>query len=517
MQPLSGQTSNSMIDESRLIIFDNSFRLEIVEDSGKTIKHNEAWEITFPQKFKNRKLNFVRLHFCKDPRFLELNDKKLDENGAYLSLSCHNAEDNSWNTWSDQFGSEKFATVGSKQKLNRNIFNAIQSLIGSFTIDRIRLKNSGRGRTELAVAQVHYLECFFLEEMPSAQTFDRTFKAEAAGANKVTFDLKNETGTPFFQGEKWSFALPPSIAGRQINYIVLKFRQSPDKIASETFQDIDPAYILVQAHDRNTGLLWPWYDRYGSEKYVEPRTVDDPETEGLHDCLSCMKDVQTDKIVLTHAGYGDRNKSAAIIHSLEVIVFPDKANTYSQELIFTELTKFAKPDAGIDLPESGGGPRFGGKYPGALMLGVRRHFRRLYLNSIPHIHRFFTSEPAVSNGYIDSLGRLVLNLPAGKKLRQVEVAAGDIDNTVLSMNKDKHFGRLGWSELYAYVRSGQDGKLRLIAAKANVGPEGVIAFSPDVGDLDILPGDQLIIESRLDVAFIMGLRFLFVNPRQISF
>jgi hypothetical protein len=94
---------------------------------------------------------------------------------------------------------------------------------------------------------------------------------------------------------------------------------------------------------------------------------------------------------------------------------------------------------------------------------------------------------------------------------QIQWVIINVDNTILSHNKDKHFGRLGWSELYAYIRSGSDMKLRLIADKANVGPEGVIVFLPDSGDIDIFPEDQLVIESRLDVAYLMGIRLMFYD------
>ncbi|PKL49038.1 MAG: hypothetical protein CVV42_07680 [Candidatus Riflebacteria bacterium HGW-Riflebacteria-2] len=510
LQAASVRADNILIDAALLESHADSCKLIIQEDSGKSIRHNEEWEIEFPQQFRNRRLNYVRMHFCKDPKFLELNDRKFDENGAYLSLSYRNADKKTWHVWSDQFGSEKFATVGSKQNLNRNVFYGIQSMAGGFPIDRVRIKNKGRGKTELAVAQVHYLEFFFVEEPRQDETYSRVFSANPMGDYKVRFDIDNVAGLPMYQNESWCFNLPESMAGRQINYIVIKFRQSSEKIASDTYFDENPASILVQARDRNTGHIWPWYDRYGREKYVEPRTADDPETECLHDCLSCMKNVQPDRIILKHIGSGDREKSIALLYSVEVIVFPDIARTSISELIFTADTSFSDPAAGLDFPAYGGGPRFGGKYPGALMIGVRRHFRRIYQNAIHLMHRFATSEPLPQDGYIDALGRLNLNLPAGKKLRQVEIAAGDVDNTILSHNKDKHFGRLGWSELYAYIRSGSDMKLRLIADKANVGPEGVIVFLPDSGDIDIFPGDQLVIESRLDVAYLMGIRLMFL-------
>jgi hypothetical protein len=184
LQSASVRADNILIDAALLESHADSCKLIIQEDSGKSIRHNEEWEIEFPQQFRNRRLNYVRMHFCKDPKFLELNDRKFDENGAYLSLSYRNADKKTWHVWSDQFGSEKFATVGSKQKLNRNVFYGIQSMADGFPIDRVRIKNKGRGKTKLAVAQVHYLEFFFVEEPRQDETYSRVFSANPMGDYK---------------------------------------------------------------------------------------------------------------------------------------------------------------------------------------------------------------------------------------------------------------------------------------------------------------------------------------------
>lgn len=508
---LFAQSNIVAVGEGQLQIMADSFKLKINE-SGQAIGHSTAWEINIPSQFSKRRLNFVRMHFCKDPQYLQLNDHKMDENGAYLSLSCHNAAAGSWHQWSDQFGPEKFATVGNRHKLNRNVFNSIQSLVGEFPIDKIRLINMGRGKTELAIAHIYYLECFFLAEASSVEACSQSFKAVSQNSTTARFVFDDAVGKPFKQGEKWCLRLPQEFAGRQINYIIMRFRQPQEKIIKDESRDENPAYILVEAHDSASGWLWPWYDRYGTEKYVEPRSADDPENENLHDCLNCMGGVKADKIILTNAGYGDPVRSVAMMYSTEVVFFPDLTNTFFRELIYTTNTRFASPLQKQVLPEFGGGPRFGGKYPGAMMLGVRRPFRKIYQDGIPPAHRFVTTQPAAEDGYIDGLGRLFLNLPAGKKLRQIEVAAGDVDNTVLETNKDAHFGRLGWSELYFYIKNGNDRKLRLLSRKVNVGPEGIIAVAPDCGDFEIMAGDQLVIESRLDVGYIMGLRLLFADP-----
>lgn len=506
--PLPAQNNIVAVDEGELQIMADSFKLKISEN-GRAIGHSTAWEITMPPQFSDRKLNYVRVHFCKDPQYLQLNEHRIDENGAYLSLNCHNPVDGTWHQWSDQFGPEKFATVGDRHKLNRNVFNSIQSLVGEFPVDKIRLINTGRGKTELAIAHIYYLECFFLAEASSVNLCSQSINAVWQNSTTARFVFDDAVGRPFKRGEKWCLQLPQELAGRQINYIIMRFRQSADKIVDDNSRDQSPAYILVEAQDIASGLLWPWYDRYGTEKYVEPRSADDPENENLHDCLNCMNGVAADKIVLTNTGYGDPDRSIALMYSVEVVFFPDHANTCARELIYTRNTRFADPVQKKILPEFGGGPRFGGQYPGALMLGVRRCFREIYQKGIPQEHRFETSKPAAEDGFIDGLGRLFLYLPAGKKLRQVELAAGDVDNTVLETNKDAHFGRLGWSELYLYIKNGNDQKLRLLARKVNVGPEGIIAVTPDCGDYEIMSGDQLVIESRLDVAYIMGVRLLF--------
>lgn len=106
----------------------HSFKLKIDEKQGRNLHHDNAWEILFPQGFANRKLNFVRIHFNQAIESGKgENPKRWDENGAYLSFSCHDSSKNSWHKWSDQFGSEKFATPPPRR--NRNVFNRIQSLV----------------------------------------------------------------------------------------------------------------------------------------------------------------------------------------------------------------------------------------------------------------------------------------------------------------------------------------------------------------------------------------------------
>ncbi len=490
---------------------ENTLKWRAPEIEGLTLNHGHTIEISFAKEFRHRRINYVRVHFRKDPQYLVLNSQRIDENGAYLSLLCHNSEASSWHNWSDQFGSEKFATAGGPDNLNRNIFNSIQSLVGNYPIDKIRISNHGRGNHSLAIAQVHYIECAFLKSYDDPEKIGRTFSASHMFPGRVKFSFNEENGIPMKSGEIWELQLPQTVQGKPINYIIMRFRQDAEKIAQSMTRDPDPAYILVQALEKDSNLLWPWYDRYGTEKYVEPRTPDDPENENLHDCQSSMPGVQAKALIIENIGYGDPEKSIALLHSVEISFMADGSGANFKEMIFTPGTSFSHPEKGLILPVFAGGPRFGGKYPDSLMIGARRGFRQIYQNKTPFKHFFATTEPDPKDGFIDSLGRLHLFLPVGKKLRQIEISAGDVDNTVLEKNKDNHFGRLGWAELYCYIKSGFDGKMRLISEKVNVGPEGIIAISPDTGDVPIRPGDELVIESRLDVCFIMGIRLLLTS------
>lgn len=508
---VSGQSKTEPLFPENFELSENTLIWRSLKTEGLALRHDHAIEIIFPEELGRRRLNYVRVHFRKDPRNLEQNPQFIDENGAYLSLSCHNSASFSWHSWADQFGSEKFATAGEPEKLNRNVFNSIQSLVGSFPVDKIRLTNHGRGKKNLAIAQIHFIECSFLKPGENPGKISRVFAASSIFPGRVKFSFNEENGTAMKIGETWKLQLPPKKIGKRINCIVMRFRQAAEKITLDNRRDPDPAYILVQAMDKDSKLLWPWYDRYGTEKYVEPRTADDPENENLHDCQVCMPEIQAECLIIENVGYGDRERAIALLHSAEIYFLPETEGATFKELIFTQGTSFSCPEKGRPVPVFAGGPRFGGKYPNSLMIGIRRYFRKIYQSKIPFKHFFATVEPEAKTGFIDASGRLHVFLPPGKSLRQVEIAAGDVDNTVLEKNKDNHFGRLGWSELYCYIKSVADGKMRLISEKVNVGPEGVIAISPDAGDQFIYPGDELIIESRLDVCYIMGIRLLLVD------
>ncbi len=515
---IAAQNRIEILPFEEVKIENHALKWQTKTKEGRELRHGQALEITFPEKFWSRRLNYVRIHFRKDPRYLTLNPEKIDKNGAYISLSCQNDgqinDGLSWHTWKDQFGAEKFATAGGPENLNRNIFNNIQNLVGDFPIRRIRLTNNGRGNTKLAIAQIHYIECSFLKPEGDLNEDTQIFHASVNHPQRVKFSFDEKTGKPMKIGEAWQLKLPEKYVSRPINYMIVRFRQSEEKIiekADPKYREPDPAKVLVQVADGKSGLLWPWYDRYGTEKYVEPRTADDPENENLHDCQNCFPGIDAESIVLENVGYGAPEKSIAFLYSLEVLFLPETSGASFKEIIFTGGTKFSNHEMKLPLPEFTGGPRFAGKYPDSLMIGVRRYFRTIYQNKNPSEYFFPTATPDPIDGYIDSPGRLHLFLPAGKRFRQIEISAGDVDNTILEKNKDGHFGRLGWAELYCYFKSADSGRMRLISDKANVGPEGIIVFSPDTGDIPIQPGDELIIESRLDVCFIMGLRLLLAD------
>jgi hypothetical protein len=191
---------------------------------------------------------------------------------------------------------------------------------------------------------------------------------------------------------------------------------------------------------------------------------------------------------------------------------PAVKDTTCIERIYTPETVFNNMASNILVPLFGGGARLGGKFPGAIALGIRANQRINAIAQLTDRLRFSTGEKPGEGSYLDGLGRLHIALPANKKLVQFEAALGDLDITSMKYNKDGYFGRSGKAEASIFIRN-KDVASRsfCLIARNNIGMAGLIATGAPNNDFTTIEGDEIIIQVDFDVAFLMGFRIRMKN------
>jgi hypothetical protein len=487
------------------------YKFDSVGDVGKLINHNDEIKVEFPQEFKNRKLNFVRIYSRKDPSNFCPNEKGWDPNAIYLSVYGLNQKENKWKQWADQFGNEKFVKVSPVGKFSKNVFLACQKYIGDFPIQKMKIKARGTGDLENAIAYIEKIEFIFIKKPALHIKSEMVIKPTRLESQTVFYELDLKKGLPLKHGKSWFFETPEEYSNHLVNYINLVHRKHVDKPVKEGYWDPNPACLLVEVIDKKTGIPYPWYDSFGMEKFSEPKVATDPEYECLHDFIAIMGEVKTAGILITNVGKGDKELAQSHIHSLSVQFLPNLENTLSVERIFTPETKFIDTERGIDVAVYGGGPRYKGKFKNSVLLGAASDIRAMKINNLPREHRFEITENPTGDCYKDGLGRLHIKLPVNKKIKLIEVAVGDVDNTVMKKNKDNHFGRLGSAMINIYFRRkcpvlNQD-KWQLLTWQQNVGPVSTVYASGC--EARTIHDDEIIIESVKDVSYLMGYRISF--------
>jgi hypothetical protein len=184
----------------------------------------------------------------------------------------------------------------------------------------------------------------------------------------------------------------------------------------------------------------------------------------------------------------------AYVHSVTIQFSPKKADIY-KSWSFTN----SKTDLGDPLTMKGrtygGGPKFQGQYPGAVILRG---------NSRPqNVDKLDSSTWDYSwRGYIEYA------LIPGKKLKSIEIAAGDTHPDGRP-NKDGGTGSLGGAKLSVELltKSGD----QMIIKRANLGPKGVTTGYPQDLDRVIQKGETLRIYGHNDKAYLMGIRIGYGN------
>jgi len=311
----------------------------------------------------------------------------------------------------------------------------------------------------------------------------------------LTFESGKPQGDELNPTKRMLYRIPKEYQGRVIRDVVLKHRKDPSRFSGNGW-DSDGAYSRVLIKDTQTGEWRSWVDPagYGSDKFAEPRSAHDPENEVLHDWITTVGKVNPSLISVENVG--KTKLAVSNVHGLEVVFFPETEGVNYQEQIFSPGTEFVDLDKGMREPRYGGGPGFGGKYPGAVALGGWGYGGE--------------GKPQIDNDptkpvYLDEQGRMHIKLQPGKKFVNLELAIGDTHSDGIQ-NKDGHTGTLGWAKIYAGLKNPTQENVQYFMKHVNVPPAGVLAGGPEQADRVIQNGEEIVIDSRLDTSYLMGYR-----------
>ena len=313
------------------------------------------------------------------------------------------------------------------------------------------------------------------------------------------------------------FVIPEEFHDKAISDITIAHRQNKkDNRGKDSFdpstghkeKDNYPAFIAAQAFSKDFPYKFAW--RYwGSHisginggKYSEHKKNGSWEFDNLyewplHGHRSHNQKANKSTLPLKaeylriFADYGKNDDiidyDKAYVHSITISYVPEVADFYETWSFTRSKTKMGDPQT-MKGRVYGGGPKYNGTYPGAVSL------RRKVGN---------TSSLRGTNWIASRKGHIEYALPVGKKLKSIEVAAGDTHPDG-KPNKDGGTGSLGGAKLTVKLSS-SDGNEYLIR-HANLGPKGVITGFPSDLDRTIKDGDTLKIYSKSDTAYIMGIR-----------
>ncbi|MFN7904655.1 MAG: hypothetical protein ACK5P5_05680 [Pseudobdellovibrionaceae bacterium] len=297
------------------------------------------------------------------------------------------------------------------------------------------------------------------------------------------------------------FAIPAHLQNRTISFVILGHRQNPSTHIGWNHQsnrDDVPGLISFQAHPKgaqeNHWRFWAGSSsgNFGA-KFAEPRPT--PEMENLYDWMTLghrsilsndlsQTPLSTDTLRLVSVG-----TDKVHIKELTIKFLPDQPTSFIEK-IFTPGTQF-HPTVG-QKGSFGGGQRFQGLFPQALAL-----------NSSNPGHSFSQGDR------FELVGGSLLSaeLPVGKRLVSVELAAGDSHPNQIT-NSDGGYGTQGWAKfsIGKGPANAQEHQIKWFTNRENSPPEGLLFGSPEACDAMIRQGERLYIRAQDDVFYIMGLR-----------
>ncbi|MEE2904239.1 MAG: hypothetical protein VYC39_18065 [Myxococcota bacterium] len=343
-------------------------------------------------------------------------------------------------------------------------------------------------------------------EVKSVEMLSKPHKTTSVSFSYRTGDSRGRKLKP---GEQMLLEIPPQFRDRPIRFAVLKHRQDRDETTApegDSKWDANPGVTSLQVHapsfdSDNSWRYWkaPWGSSgQAGGKYAEHRSASDPEVENMFDWIRHGHSAVGASGVSKEPLFADAIKVVSVgkdpvrVHQVDMMFLPERPDS-TDEQIFSSGTVFGDPWS-AEGRAYGGGPRFQGKYPGALALGGRKNNDSEVLNKVQ-------SKP----GWALENGQLEIELSNTKQFTGVEVACGDTHPDG-KRNKDGHVGTLGWSKLSMGIRRAGSTKVDWFIDRQGVPPEGVLFGGPTMENFTAKPGDKLIVRADSDTTYVMGLR-----------
>lgn len=327
------------------------------------------------------------------------------------------------------------------------------------------------------------------------ESIEHIFDPDRLTYTTLTFESGNFQGDKLDPKKRMLYRIPEQYRSRVIRDIILKHRKDPSRFSGDGW-DPDGAYSRVLVKDTKTGEWIGWVDPagYRSDKFAEPRPASDPENEVLHDWITTVGEVHPRLISVENVGQTEL--AVSNVHGLEVVFFPETEGINYQQQIFSQGTEFVDLEKHIREPRYGGGPDFGGKYPGAVALGGWGYGAE--------------GNPPIDNDptkpvYLDDQGRMHIKLEPGKKFVNLELAVGDTHPDG-KPNKDGHIGTPGWAKIYAGLKTLGQEDVQYFMRNVNVPPAGVLAGGPEQANRIVKVGEEIVVASKADTSYVMGYR-----------
>lgn len=321
-----------------------------------------------------------------------------------------------------------------------------------------------------------------------------------SGTN-IEFVFEDLEGHALIPGKKMLFKIPEEWHGRVVRDVVLTHRKGEEgRELIRNGWDPHGAYSRVEVHDKKSGEWRQWRDPkgYDPDKFAEPRPVESPEIENLHDWIHTVGEISADEIRVTNVGK-HHQYSTSRIHSVKVILYPEpevlEEATY-KEHIYCPGTEFIDLKSKTQLmPKYGGGSHTEGIYRRAIPLNRDAANPELYeLGDDP------------GEGVEKTENQLRIDLEPDREILFFEVAIGDAKHLAepdpQTGRRKKPGGALLWVGIQ---RKGNDSPEWFMEG-VNVPPQEVLAGAPFKEQSIVQEGDRLVLEIHNDPAYVMGWR-----------
>lgn len=275
--------------------------------------------------------------------------------------------------------------------------------------------------------------------------------------------------------------------------------------------DANGAYTEVLVFDGKTNSWRQWQDPLGHDpvKYAERRKT--VEYEKLSNYFGMLGEVKPLAFLLISRGKGDAKTSVVTEHSLELMSYPDMhpgikslESNYSPGNRFVD---FSQPGGPNRLPVYGGGKQHHKKGPQNASGGPAGYPQSIPLGGKVGVEPFpMTENLHTATEHLDEEGKLWISLPAGKKIKALEVSAG-----ARWWNELPHpsLASKGGRKISAYIVGKDGNKKDQLMRSLNVGPQGVLMGGPTEEGYVTQEGDRLLIEGEAHTSYLMGWRLLY--------